>query len=109
MALRRFCTGMNFLYCTMGRIDFTVPPSPASSAPTVNWCPWCGEIGLSMVLKEKLGKILLVMIPSSALGPEIPRKARNSNRFLDAVLSASSEDRSNEYVTPTRLKERRSG
>ena len=37
-----------------------------------------------MVLKEKFGKILLVMIPFSALGPEIPRKARNSNKFLDA-------------------------
>src|SRR4029077_17038757 len=98
-AFRPFCTGRNFLYCTIGRIDRTVPPSPASSAPTVNWCLWWGEIGLSMVLKEKLGKILLVMIPFSALGPEIPRKARNSNRFFDAVLSASNEERSNEYVT----------
>ena len=87
---------MNRLYCTMGRIERIVPPSPANSAPTVNCFPRCGEIGLSMVFMEKLGKILLVMIPSSALGPEIPRNARNSNRFLDAVLSASSEERSNE-------------
>jgi uncharacterized cysteine cluster protein YcgN (CxxCxxCC family) len=87
---------MNFLYSTIGRIERTVPPSPASSAPTVKLCPWCGEIGLSIVLNEKLGKILLVMIPCNAFGPEIPRNARNSNRFLDAELNASSEDRSNE-------------
>src|ERR1700691_2082391 len=95
-ALRRFCTGMNRLYCTMGRTDRMVPPKPATSAPRVNCWPWCGDIGLSMVLNEKLGKILLVIIPSSALGPEIPRKARNSNRFFDAELTAASEDRSNE-------------
>jgi len=49
-----------------------------------------------MVLKEKLGKILLVIIPSRAFGPEMPRNAMNSNRFFDALLSASSEERSNE-------------
>jgi hypothetical protein len=53
-------------------------------------------MGLSTVLKEKFGNILLVMIPSKALGPEMPRKARNSNRFLEAELKASSEDRSKE-------------
>src|ERR1700733_2859993 len=108
-ALRRFCTEMKRLYCTMGRTERIVPPRPAISAPKVNCCPWCGEIGLSMVLNEKFGKILLVMIPSSALGPEIPRKARHSTRFFDAVLRASSDERSNEYVIPTRLKEWRRG
>src|ERR1700691_6418030 len=100
---------MNFLYSTMGRIERTVPPTPANSAPSVSACPLCGEIGLSMVLKEKLGKILLVTIPISAFGPEIPRKAKNSNKFFEAELRASSEERSNEYVMPTRLNERRSG
>src|ERR1700691_874670 len=95
-ALRRFCIGINRLYSTIGRMERIVPPNPANSAPTVNCCPWWGEIGLSMVLKEKLGNILLVMMPSSALGPEMPRKARNSNRFFDAELIAASEDRSKE-------------
>ena len=41
---------------------------------------------LSSVLNEKLGKILLVMIPFTAFGPEIPRNAMKSNRVFDAVL-----------------------
>jgi hypothetical protein len=43
--------------------------------PIVIWCPWCGEIPLSRVLNEKLGKILLVTIPFTAFGPEMPRNA----------------------------------
>jgi len=48
------------------------------------------------VLNEKLGKILLVMIPFTAFGPEIPRKAMKSKRLLDAVLSGIRVDRSSE-------------
>jgi hypothetical protein len=39
-ALRRFWTGMNRLYCTIGRMERIVPPMPANSAPNVNCCPW---------------------------------------------------------------------
>src|SRR3984957_202776 len=91
----------------MGRTELTVPPRPAISAPAVNCRPLCGEICESIVLVEKLGKILLVMIPCKALGPEMPRNWMNSNRLLEAVLNASSDVRSNEYVMPTRLNERR--
>src|ERR1700689_1009442 len=108
-ALRRFCTGMNFLYCTIGRTEWTVPPIPANHNPSVIWCPLCGEMPLSRVLNEKLGKILLVTIPFTAFGPEMPRKAMKSNRFSDAVLNGSSVDRSSVYDIPKRLKERRKG
>src|SRR4029077_14351514 len=104
--LRCFCMGKNCLYCTMGRIDRTVPPSPANSAPTVICLPLFGYRPLSKVLNEKFGKILLVRIPDSALGPEMPRNARNSNRLLDAVLSAIRDDRSSEQVMPKRVNER---
>ena len=49
-----------------------------------------------MVLNEKLGRTLLVMMPSSELGPLIPRKARSVNNIFDALLSATMEDRSKE-------------
>src|SRR5580765_7397823 len=109
MALRPFCTGMNRLYCAIGRIDRTVPPRPANSAPSVSECPRWGEIPLSNVLNEKFGNILLVMIPFTAFGPEIPRNAMKSNNVFEAVLRGIRVDRSNEYVIPTRLNERRSG
>ncbi len=64
---------------------------------------------LSRVLNEKLGKILLVMIPFTAFGPEMPRKAMKSNRFFEAVLSGSSVERSSVYDMPRRLKDRRKG
>src|SRR6266700_2360129 len=96
IVFRRLLTGMNLLYCTIGRIDRTVPPSPASSAPSVSCCPLCGEIPLSSVLNEKFGKILLVIIPLTAFGPEIPRNAMKSKRHLDAVLRAIKLDRSSE-------------
>ncbi len=49
-----------------------------------------------MVLNEKLGRILLVMMPSSELGPLIPRNARSVNNIFEASLTATMEDRSNE-------------
>ena len=64
---------------------------------------------LSSVLNEKFGKILLVMIPFTAFGPEIPRNAMKSNSVFDAVLNGNRVVRTNEYVMPTRLNERRSG
>src|SRR5207253_11498562 len=96
IALRGFCIGMNCLYCTMGRSDFTVPPMPLISPPRKRLCPVLGAYGLSIELNEKLGTILLVMIPVSEFGPEIPRKARFWKRILDASLTATSEDRSSE-------------
>src|SRR5436190_22044732 len=108
-AFRPFCTGTKRLYWTIGRMDRTVPPRPANSAPSVNWCPRWGEMPLSSVLNEKFGKILLVMIPFTAFGPEIPRNAMKSNSVFDAVLNGNRVVRSNEYVMPTRLNERRSG
>src|ERR1700746_3968733 len=54
---------------------------------------------------EKLGRILLVMMPLSAFGPEIPRNAKFVNSALDASLSAIEEELSKEYVMPTRLSE----
>ena len=44
---------------------------------------------LSSVLNEKLGKILLVMIPFTAFGPEMPRNAMKSNSVFDAVLNGN--------------------
>ena len=71
-----------------------VPPTPF---PAVNWCPWCGEIPLSSVLNEKFGKILLVMIPFTAFGPEMPRNAMKSNSALRrrAQRQAASSGRTN--------------
>src|SRR5262249_15583590 len=90
------CIGMNCLYWMIGRNERTVPPKPANSAPNVIWWPWWGEIPLSRVLKEKFGKILLVIIPLTAFGPEIPRNAMKSNRVFEAVLKGSSVERSRE-------------
>ena len=58
--------------------------------------PRLGEIGLSIVLKEKLGRILLVMIPSREFGPLIPRNARSVNKIFDASLTATMDELSKE-------------
>ena len=44
------------------------------------------------MLLEKLGTILLVMMPSSELGPLIPRNARKSNNIFEALVSATMEE-----------------
>ena len=44
----------------------------------------------------KLGVILLVTMPLSALGPVMPLKLRFSNNSLEALLTATSEERSKE-------------
>src|ERR1041385_6886661 len=97
--------GLKCLYWTMGRTERTVPPKPAISPPKNTLVPLFGEIALLSVLKEKLGTTLLVMIPSKELGPLMPRNARSVNRIFEASLTATMEERSKEYVRPTRLNE----
>src|SRR6266704_1868355 len=63
MVFRRFCMGMKCLYCTIGRTTRTVPPSPEISPPRYKLVPVFGKYGLSTVLNEKLGRILLVTMP----------------------------------------------
>ncbi len=89
--------GMKCLYSIIGRNERTVPPNPAISPPKNKLVPLFGEYAASTVLIEKLGRTLLVMIPFSEFGPLIPRKAKKLNRFFDAVLTATMEERSNEY------------
>ena len=97
MVLRPFCIGLEVLVLNDRAHRPHRPAQPGNfpaqkhAGPTL-----CGEIGLSMVLNEKLGRTLLVMMPSSELGPLIPRKARSVNNIFDALLSATMEDRSKE-------------
>ena len=51
---------------------------PAISLAKYKLCPLCGRWGLSILLYEKLGTILLVRIPFSAFGPWIPRNSSAS-------------------------------
>src|SRR5205807_47571 len=94
MVFRRFCMGMKCLYCTIGRTTRTVPPSPEISPPRYKLVPVFGKYGLSTVLNEKLGRILLVTMPEREFGPEMPRKARFVNRILEASLTAITDERS---------------
>ena len=62
-----------------------------------------------MVFQVNEGNNLLVTTPCKAFGPETLRNAICSNSDCEAELKVVTEEVSNEYVSPTRLKERRSG
>src|SRR3954468_3450151 len=98
---------MNCFHSMTGLTAATFPPRPETSPPRYKLCPVCGCCGLSIVLVLKLGINLLVITPFKESGPDTLRKLSCWKYNREKSLKTSMEERSIEYVRPTRLNERR--
>ena len=96
MALRRFCTGNELFVLHDRTYRLDGPAQTRELAADEELFATVRLVGGIQRVDREAGDDLLVMMPVSAFGPEMPRNARFVNRALDASLSAIIEESSKE-------------